>query len=176
MEELWEDFYDTFYIMDSRDPVELIPSDHYTDMLSEAVLWPKTEATSVVAPFKVYTHDENKGTPSELTEVATELHGRFTPGTGQTATSAIPLSPTQGSAGGGVGISAVKSTVQDPQDALPSTRTKNKEKGDAIRLAKENAAKAQREKAIASRDLSCRCSCHRGERSSHARPSHQRRK
>jgi len=132
---------------------------------------PITEATSVVAPFRVYTHDANKGTPAELTEVATELHGRFAPVPGVTATAAIPLSPTLGLpssttvgvAGGGSGTSAVPdtsagsgtTTVQDSLNSHkgPSKRSINKAKEDAADLAKAAAEDNKRDTAISARDL-----------------------
>ena len=124
---------------------------------------PITEATSVVAPFKVYTHDANKGTSAELTEVATELHGRFAPVPGVTATAAIPLSPTLGLplgapigvAGGGSGISAVQKTVQDSQVTEhrgPTKRSINKAKEDKANAAKAATADALRGKAVSDRD------------------------
>ena len=65
---------------------------------------PITESTSVVAPFKVSTHDANKGTPADLTAVALELHGRFS-GSATSISSAIqPVEIRQGTAGGGVGV------------------------------------------------------------------------
>ena len=36
-----------------------------------------TKATSIVAPFKVYTHEHNQGSPEELSQIAQDLHGTF---------------------------------------------------------------------------------------------------
>ena len=125
---------------------------------------PITNATSVVAPFKVYTHDANKGTPAELTEVATELHGRFAPVTGVTATAAIPLSSTPGVtipvitpgvAGGGFGTSAVEKTVKlsDSEDNAPSKRSIKRAQEEAKQKAIDAAAIVKRDGENSKRDL-----------------------
>ena len=63
---------------------------------------PVTESTSVVSPFKVSTHDHNKGTPAQLSTVARELHGQFHGDVGGgDAITAIPSVVTPSTAGGG---------------------------------------------------------------------------